>query len=310
MPIREAIVDSILPKGVEKPIPVRVITTRDRPRPKPQVNAAQTPNGNQPTTTETPPAVESAPSAESLKLGPAASAIARKEQALRQREQAFKAQQAEYAALKEKSEKFDRLTQALSAKKFDEVEKLGLDYNSYSEYKVGQANNDDPVVQKIAALEATIAELKQGQEESTDRDYQAVVSDYRREVSTLVESNPDFSSIKHLGKEGISAVVQLIEDSWNEDDVEMTAEQACKDIEAELYSTAEKFSKFPKLKPATQEEEPLTPPRPSANTLTNTMSPPSGEPRHQKSLQHLSESERYAEARRRVLAKRAQQQGT
>lgn len=308
MPTREAIVNSVLPQGVEKPIPVRTISTRDRP----QTAAAKPAIGNQATTAETPaPAADSATSAESVRLGPAASALARKEQAFRQQVAAFKSQQEQFAAFKEKAEKFERLQQALSAKDYSAIRELGGNYADFTEFELASANSDDPVAKTIAELKAEIAELKSGQEESTSRDYEAVVADYRREASSLIDTNPDFSSIKHLGKEGLEAVVQLITDSWNEDDVEMTAEQACKDIESELYATAQKFSSLPKLKPVAIEEEiPIAQPRSSVNTLTNNMQPPSGAVEHKKSLQHLSEAERYAEARRRVLARRAQQQGT
>jgi hypothetical protein len=317
MPTREAIVSTTLPREVEKPIPVRVISTRSGPKPKPapaaQAAAAVQPNGNQATTAETvPAAAASATTEETVKLGPAASALARKEQAFRQREQAFKAQQAEFAALKEKADKYDQLSQKLSAKDFSEAEKLGLNYEEYTAYKANQAGGEDPNAKKIAALEQQLADLKKGQEETAEDAYEATVNEYRKEVASLVANNPDFSSIKHLGKDAESAVVQLIIDSWEEDEFEMTAEQACRDIENELIESGKKFSALPKLKPAPTEPAESAaqhPPRPSVNTLTNDMQPPTGAPKHEKSLQYLPDSERYAEARRRALAKRAQQQG-
>lgn len=306
MPTREPIANTVLPQVVEKPLPIRTVTTRSA-APK---QVSQNTNQNQATTVETSPAADSATTADSVRLSPAASALARKEQAFRQREQAFKQRESEFAALKEKAEKFDQLSQRLSAKDYSEAEKLGLDYDSYVKYKVEQANSDDPLAQKIAALEARLADLTKGQEETFERDYDNIVESFRGEVASLVTSNPDFSSIKALGKEGEEAALQLIIDTWEEDGKEITAEQACKDIEAELYATAEKFSKFPKLKSAaTTEEIPLSPQRPSVNTLTNGMQPPAGAPQFQKSLQHLPDHERYAEARRRMQARKAQQQG-
>lgn len=311
MPTREAIVNTVLPKDVPKPIPVRTVITR-APKPKTAGEIVATPqNGNQTTTSVTDPAAVPATTEDTVRLSPAASALARKEQAFRQREQAFKAKEAEFVALKEKADKYDQLSTKLGAKDFSEAEKLGLNYEEYVKYKLDQAEGENPTAQKISALEQQIADLKKGQEESATDAFEATVAEYRKEITSLVASNPEFSSIKHFGEEAEKAVLQLILDSWEEDEIEITAQQACKDIENELMEGGKKFSSLPKLKPApVADTNQQPPPRPSVNTLTNQMQPPSGAPTHQKSLQYLSESERYAEARRRVLARRQQQQGS
>lgn len=309
MPTREAIVNNIIPQDVPKPIPVRTVTTRPRLKPAAAPAAVPAQNGNQPNNVVTPAAAVPATTEETVKLGPAASALARKEQAFRQREQAFKAEQEKFAAYKEKAEKYEQLTQKLSAKDYSEAEKLGLNYEEYFQYKVNQTNGEDPTLKKISALEQQIADLKKGQEENAEQSYEATVGEYRKEVSQLISTNAEFSPLKKLGKEAEEAALQLILDSWEEEEIEVTPEQACRDIQKEILETAKKYSELIETKPAPVVEEPQTP-RPMVNTITNQMQPPSGEQRHQKSLQHLSENERYAEARRRALAKRAAQQGT
>lgn len=309
MPTREAIVNTVIPQDVPKPIPVRTVTTRPRVKPVAQTAPAQAQIGNQETTVGTNPAAAPATTEETVKLSPGASALARKEQAFRQREQAFKAQQVEVEALKEKAAKYDQLTQKLNAKDYSEAEKLGLNYEEYVQYKLTQANGEDPTLKKISELERQLAELKTGQEETAEEAFEETKSEYAKEISRIVASNSEFSSLKKLGKEAEQAALQLILDSWEEDEVEISAEQACRDIQTEILETAKKYSALIETKPVPAVEEPQTP-RPMVNTITNSMQPPSGEPRHQKSLQHLSETERYAEARRRALAKRAQQQGT
>lgn len=306
MPSHEAIVNTIIPQEIVKPIPVRTVTTRAAVKAK-VVEAATIQNGNQPAINGSNPAAESATGEESIRLSPVASVLARKEQAFRQREQAFKAKENEYAALREKAEKYEQLTQKMSAKDYSEAEKLGLDYEEYVKYKLNQANGEDPNAQRIAELERQLTDLKKGQEDNTEKQYEAVKTEFRKEISTLVANNPEFSSIKHFGEEGEKAALQLIVDSWEEDDLEITAEQACRDIKNELLEMGKKFTSLPDFRQATVVEQ-TPPPRPSVNTLTNQMQPPSGEPKH-KPLHNLSEAERYAEARRRVLARRAQQQG-
>ncbi len=92
-----------------------------------------------------------------------------------------------------------------------------------------------------------------------------------------------------------------------EDGEEMTVEQACKDIEDFIVEQGKKMTELTKFKAKPEAERKLPPPRPSVNTLTNNMLPPSGEPKPTVSLSDLSESERYAEARRRVQARRQAQ---
>lgn len=308
MPTREAIVESVLPQTEPKPIPTRVVQTR---APTPKKVEAQAPipqNGNQTIPVEGNPAAVPATTEDPIRLSPAASALARKEQQFRQREQAFKADQDKFASYKEKAEKFDQLSERLKAKDFKAAEELGLNYEEYVQYQLTQANGEDPVAQKFAALEARITELTKGQEENLEQQFEATVADYRKEVSALVESSAEFASLKHLGKEAIDGAVQLIVDSWEEDELEMTPEQACRDIKKEILEIGKKFIELPDLKPApaAQPQVELPPPKQGVSTLTNGMQPPSGEP-PKKALQYLSETERYAEARRRVLARRAQQ---
>lgn len=311
MPTREVIENTLIPKDIPKPIPVRTVSTRGH-APKPKIaGAPAAENPQQVAASDGNPAAASATTEESVRLSPAASALARKEQQFRQREQAFKQREQEFAAWKEKAEKYDQLTSKMSAKDYSEAEKLGLSYDEYTKYKLAQANGEDPVAQELAALKAKIDELTKGQEESANRDFEDSKSFTQKEIAAAVSNNPEFSSIKHFGEKGHQAVLQLMLDSLEEDGIEMTVEQACKDIEAEIVAQGKEYSALPKLKPApVAQETELPQPKPSASTLTNNMLPPSGDQGPKKSLQHLSESERYAEARRRVLARRAQQQGT
>lgn len=308
MPTREAIVSTVSLSEAQKVIPVRTITTR-APKPKAAAPAPETPvNGNQPNTVVDSPAAASAVIEEPIRLSPAASALARKEQQFRQREQAFKAEENKYLSYKEKAEKFDQLQSRIKEKDFKAAEELGLEYEEYTKYKLAQAGGEDPNAQRIASLEQQLAELKKGQEESVEQQFEATVADYRKDVTALVESKAEFASLKKFGKEAIEGAVSLIVDSWEEDEVEMTAEQACQDIKKELLEIGKKFIELPDLKPAEALQPPveIPPPKTGVSTLTNTMQPPSGE-RPRKSLQHLSDDERYAEARARVLARRQQQ---
>lgn len=305
MPTREAIVDNIIPKQVEKPIPTRTVTTRAQ-KVEPKI-------AGQPLTNNSPAAESpSAAPEESVRLSPQLSALARKEQAFRQREQALKEREKAIEAKLADAEKFEQLKSKLSAKDYSEAEALGLNYEDYVKYVLEKQGGEDPVQAEIKRLNAEIESLKKGSEESADAQYEETLAEYRKEISKAITTIPEFSSIKELenitGQKGEEAVLQLIVDAFEEDNEELTVAEACQQVEEYVVGLGKKFTSLSKLKPqeTPEEVEPVkTLPRPMVGkTLTNDMTV-SSEKRPFKSLQHLSEAERYAEARRRVLERRA-----
>lgn len=295
MPTQQAIVDNLIPKQVEKPIPVRTVSTRYA---KPESKIA----GQQ--IIDSSPVAESTKTEESVRLSPQLTALARKEQAFRQKEQALKDREKELEAKLAEATKFESLKTKLSAKDFSEAEALGLSYEDYTKYVLEKQGGENPQETKIKALEAKIEALEKGTEESAASRYEETVSEYKKEIARTVSENPDFSSVKGLKRE--DAVLQLILDAFEEDDEEISVTEACKQIEEYLVEKGNEFTSLPKFKktetaqPAQQKELP----RPMVGkTLTNNMTVTS-EKAPQKSLQHLSEAERYAEARRRVLERR------
>ena len=294
MPIQEAIVNTMLPKEVEKPIPVRTVSTRTVPRQ----------NLNQTNTSVGDPAVASATPAESVRLSPQLSALARKEQAFRQREQALKEREKAFEARTSDADKYSQLKTKLGAKDYSEAEELGLSYEEYTKYLLDKQAGEDPQTQRFKQLEDEIQALKKSKEESAAQEYEETVAAYKTEIAKLVETSPDFPKVKKAKRE--DAVLQLILDSWEADGTEMTVEQASKDVELFLGEEAKKWASLieePEQSPGVPNRV-LPPPRPGSMTLTQQMQPPSGKREPAKSLQHLSESERYAEARRRVLERR------
>lgn len=277
MPIIESLAPAPAAVKSPEPTPTRIVVTRS-----PQ----------QKTTTETPVA-ESTPTAESVTLPEAASANARKEQAYRQREAALKAKEVEQADKLKLADLYSQLKAKLDAKDFSAVEELGVNYDGYTEYLLAK-QEADPVAEKYKQLETEIKSIKTSQEEKAASEYEATVAEYDKEIKSVVSSNPEFSSIKELGQE--QAVLQLILDSWEEDGTELSVEEAAKDVESFLVEEANKFAALSKLK-----SKPL--PKPSLKTLTQQVTI-GAERAPGKPLSQLPESERYAEARRRALAKR------
>lgn len=332
MPTITPIKDTLIPREPEKAIPVRVVSTRTGPRPKPadpaagaagaapgtpegaaaaapaepQGTAATGTNRDRPGTDRNDSGEAAPGAAESVKLSPQLSALARKEQAHRQREQALKEREKAVEARLAKAEKYDALEKRLAAKDYSALQELGLTYEQYAEYELSRLSGDktDPGMKK---LESEVEALKKNQEDTAQAQFDETVSEYRKEIAALVSKDPAFSTVKELKRE--DAVLQLILDSWEEDDEEVTVEQAAKDIEDFLVEEATRMASTTKVKARLGEgdKRPLPPPRPGLKTLTQQVIP-SGEKRPLKSLQSMSESERYAEARRRVQERREQEQ--
>lgn len=278
-------------KSAVKPIPVPPPGAQPEPLP---LAAERQDQGN---TREGSGGVSDSPVADSMKLAPQIAAMARKEQAFRQREQLLKQ---EKKALEEKlaeAQQFSELKTKFGSKDFSEAEKLGLTYEDYTQYLLGKGQEDTEQSRAFKALEAEVQALKKGKEESAAREFDDTVAEYKNEISRLVLKSEDFPRIKKAGKE--DAVLQTILDSWEIDNEELGVEESARLVEEYLKGVALSLA----LDEAKAPDAPrkLPPPRPGTHTLNQTMAAVGTSPQLQKSLSQLSESERYAEARRRVL---------
>lgn len=306
MPTREAIVDSIIPHQAEKPIPVRTVQTRATPR------VAQ--NINQGSTADT-PAAASATTEESVRLSPQVSALARKEQAFRQRELALKEREKALEEKLAKAERYSQLETGLAAKDYSKAEELGLSYDEYTKYLIEKQAGEDPNGQRFKVIEEEIQAFKKREEEKATMEYDETVAAYRDELSQGSES-PELQIVKKFkrtntetGKEftGVDVALQYILDSWEKDNKAVSVEEALKLTKELLTSEAKESAALLEGLEPKEEKQSLPPPRAGARTLTQHMQPAGVTKQPAKSLQHLSESERYAEARRRVLERRTQQ---
>ena len=235
---------------------------------------------------------------ESVTLSPKISAIARKEQAQRQREQALKQREKDLADKIAKAEKYDQLRGKLEAKDYSAADELGMSYEEYTQYLLNKQASTDPTEQRFRKIETENETLKRALEEKETQEYQANQALWREAISKAVAENDEFSTIRELKAE--STVLQHINDSFEEDGVELTVEQAAKEIEEALVKRAEKLSSISKLKKGTSEEtKVLGPPKTQPRTLTQNMTTTSVKSKP-KPFHLMSESEQLAEAIRRV----------
>ena len=247
---------------------------------------------------------ESVKSEESVTLSPQISALARKEQAQRKREQALALREKELAAKLADAEKYTQLKQKIAAKDYSAAEELGMTYAEYTQHLLDKQETADPKEAKITQLEKKLEELQKNQEEQTVKEYQANQALWKEEIARVVDGNEEFSTIKDLNAYEI--VLHHINDSFEEDGIELTAEQAAKEIEEELVKRAEKFASVTKIKKRLGDEpKVLGPPKPSPKTITQNMTVTSQKP-STKPLHLMSEREQWEEAARRVQAAKLQ----
>lgn len=259
---------------------------------------AETPAGEQPTQDEV------APVEETVTLSPKVSALARKEQAQRQREQVLARREKELEAKLADADKFRKLQEKIAAKDYSAADELGLKYDEYVEHELKKNTEVTPEEQRFRKLEEELAATKKVQEEREITEYKNNQALWKQEIIRLVSDNEEFSTIKALGAE--DAVLQHVNDSFEEDGVELTAEQAAKDIEKHLYERAEKFSSVPKLKNKAPEAKVLGPPKNSPKTITQNMTTTPKTATTSKPFHLMSESEQIQEAIRRVQAAKLQ----
>jgi Fe2+ transport system protein B len=177
---------------------------------------------------------------------------------------------------------------------------MGVDYNEYSNQLINKLNGETPEQQQIRELNAKLEKFEETQKSQANKQYEATISQYKKEIANTVSSNPEFDTIKSLGAE--EHVLQLILDTFNEDGEVMTVEQAAKDIEEALLEEAERYAKLTKVQqklvksvPQQEEKRVLPAPKSGLRTLTNSIQQVSpSTPRNQ--FQFMSMKERIAAA--------------
>lgn len=240
---------------------------------------------------------------ESVALSPKISAIARKEAAQRQREQALLQREKSLEAKLANAEKYEKLQAKIASKDYSAADELGLSYEEYTNYLLNKQAGEKPEEQRFRQVEEKLSQFEKAQEEKVNREYEVNQSLWKKEISKVIAENDAFLNIRELKAE--DKVLQHINDSFDQDDVELTVEEAAKDIEEYLDEYANKIASLSKVKGKFNEAKTLGPPRSQPKTITNQMAPSSTK-QTSKPFHLMSESEQIAEAYRRVQAAKLQ----
>lgn len=254
-----------------------------RPEPQPDVKQQEI--------IESPP-----PAEESVRLSSRISALAREKQALRLQRKQMESQIAD-------AQKFNQIKEKLKNKDYSAAEELGMTYEEYTQHLLNKQASEDPEVQKRMALEEKLLKLEKAQEEQTLREYQNNQNLWKKEIARVVTESELYPTVKELSME--EAVLRHINDSFDEDGIELSAEDAAKEIEEELVKRVDKYSNLSVVKKKYEESRSLGPPKSGPKTITQQMTVTSQKPVN-KPFHLMSESEQIAEAIRRVQAEKLQ----
>lgn len=241
---------------------------------------------------------------EEVRLSTKISALARKEQLIRRQEAEIKRLRQQYESKLADGDKYASIKDKIKNKDYSGAEELGMTYEEYTQHLLNKQASEDPAEQRRLALEEKLAKLEKNQEEQTQREYQANQNLWKKEISKVVSESDQFPTIKELEME--EAVLSHINDSFEEDGTELSAEEAAKEIEEALVLKVDKFSNLSVVKKKYEDQRSLGPPRPGPRTITQQMNVTS-EKLATKPFHLMSESEQIAEAYRRVQAERLQQ---
>ncbi len=259
----------------------------------------------EPTVSKEAPTAETGTGTASLSAG--AAALARREQAFRREQLALKQQLEASTASSAELEELRALKKKLEAKDFTALEKYAP-YDEYTDYHISKLNGVSPEQEAIKEVKTELDAIKKTQAEASEKAKQAALSERKKVVLDIVEKSADFTSIKELKMQ--DAVVKHIVESWEKDGVDLTPEEACKEVETELIEYAKKWSGLSKLKvtppvvEVPQGKKPLPPLKPAVQTLTNSMAATGETKLPKKSYANMSENERYKAALQRVQEER------
>lgn len=164
------------------------------------------------------------------------------------------------------------------------IQESGLSLDQLAEMLLNQPNQNDPTVKamlnKISALEAKQAKAEADAQAAQTNSYANAIKQINTEVKLLVDSNPDYETIKAVGME--EAVTQLIESTYKDEGYLMDIETAARQIEDKLVEEAYKYAQLSKVQkrlqpaevtpaqPQKQQGQPA-PNTPGIKTLTNSM---------------------------------------
>lgn len=226
-------------------------------------------------------------------------------QELQAREEALKAREAQLAKQADEYKSGYVSKARLKAETLGVLAEEGLSYDQLTEQLLSHTPLDSRIEAKfrsfeerLAAKDAEIAAFKQEQDAKQTKQYQEAVQQVERDVKAFVAKNAnDFEFIAKSGRH--KDVVELIEQTYQQDGILLTTEEAAREVEDYLveqtYKTVEKIEKIRKRLTPQPAVEKQVEQKTEAAKETKT------QPAPMKTLTNASASTRQLTARERAL---------
>lgn len=216
--------------------------------------------------------------------------LARKEKAIRAKMQEIKTQEAnvkaqleQFKAQEARIAKLEALEKRLGEDPLNVLLERGVSYDQITQQALNQPSESERAAKSAyEQLQNQIKQIQEAQENSKKlfedqqrQQYDQAVNQIRNQAKSLVESNPEFETIKETGS--LEDVVDLIKQTFEADGVLMTVEEAAAEVENHLVEEAIKIARLNKiqqrLKPAPAKVEAPkqqdATPKQQPKTLTN-----------------------------------------
>lgn len=216
-----------------------------------------------------PPTLDAPVKTEDERLSPRLAAMARREKEIRRMQQQL---QSEKDAMKAKEEEYktsyiprDRIQKETLAVLLEN----GLTQDQIMNMVLNGPQQMDPALAEIQKQVKAIQEAQLNTEkmvkEKHDKDYENAVNQIRKEATDLVASNPDYETIKETGS--AEAIVELIKETFKEDNVLLSVHEAAKMVEDHLLEDGLKMAALKKVREKLTAQE--APAQPQKNSLAD-----------------------------------------
>lgn len=168
------------------------------------------------------------------------------QQALKQREDALKAKEQEYASgYIPKSQ----IPERFKKDPYQAMRDFGLTGDELTQALLNQPSPQDQTIQalkgELAELKNALSQTKTSIEEGHSRSREQAITQIRADVKSLVASDSNFDIIKNTGSE--DAVVEYIEKKFERDGTIASIEEAAQAVEAELTEELMKYAQLKKI---------------------------------------------------------------
>lgn len=246
------------------------------------------------------PGITEETTAPAVTLSPQLTALARRQQKFQQEVQAQREKESQWEKDKANYVPKESFKAKVQQNAVEALSDLGLTYDELTNLLLNQQNGADPVRE----LRSEVDQLKKSQEESANKQFEAILNQYKSEAQKLIQSSDKYLMIRDEPEAAKAAVDELVAD-WEKDGETKDISYYLDLAEEGLRDMANALSgRLSKTKPAEETAQPTKktlPPPKAAQTRTLTQqvetAPQQARPGQ---FQHLSMKERIAQATARA----------